>query len=186
MERDIAATARAGLPFPSARQLLLTRPADAFAPTARGRTFRSTVAAPLPGGVIVEHPVLVKLGRVEAEGDGVGLSVAWTADGHERLVPSFVGRLVLGPAGPGSTELTLAGAYTVPLGPVGRFGDTVVGRRIARASVEQVLDRLVRTLEAVHRDRFGPDAMTPTPPNVDLREHGPHGDPTVPSEHFIG
>ncbi|HEX6421348.1 MAG TPA: hypothetical protein VFZ77_22795, partial [Acidimicrobiales bacterium] len=60
--------------------------------------------------------------------------------------------------------------YTVPLGPVGRFGDGLVGRRIARQSFESFLEDTAARLDAeVHR-RSATVTWRARPYAVDVRE----------------
>ena len=46
------------------------------------------------------------------------------------------------------TCLRLEGSYTVPLGAVGRFGDNVLGQRLARRSLSALLEQIAYRLES--------------------------------------
>lgn len=46
----------------------------------------------------------------------------------------------------------------MPLGPVGRFGDGVLGHRLARRAMIQLVERLAAHIEAEVVRRLGPDA----------------------------
>ena len=52
------------------------------------------------------------------------------------------------------TGLRLAGRYTVPLGAVGRFADGVLGHRLARRSIEMLVESFGRRLEAAVERRL--------------------------------
>jgi len=56
----------------------------------------------------------------------------------------FEGTLGLEPAPHGGTILRMTGTYEPPLGPVGAFGDVVMGRRLGRQSIELYLERIAR------------------------------------------
>ena len=77
--------------------------------------------------------------------------IEWTATGT-RLFPQFHGTLRLRIAGASATRLTLEGAYRPPLGRVGRVFDRVIGRRIARATMRELLDRVAGAMEAREAD----------------------------------
>ena len=90
------------------------------------------------------------LGVAHATETGLVLPVAWQATGRERLFPTFDGELEASEADDG-TRLRLHGTYTVPLGVIGRFGDGVVGWRLARRS----LDALLAAARTATRGRGG-------------------------------
>ena len=71
--------------------------------------------------------------------------VEWEAVGT-RLFPQFHGTLRLRIAGEG-TYLTLEGAYRPPLGGAGQIFDRVIGRRIARATMRELLERIAADME---------------------------------------
>jgi hypothetical protein len=177
MEREIEAATCIPVPFGAACEQLRT---DA------GAVLPTSVVAPVGAGTAVEQTVRVEVGELQVEPTAAGLPVSWSPEAHEKLLPSFDGRLVLVAESLSSTRLSLYGTYTVPLGPVGRFGDSLVGRRIARASVTDLVERVARALEAGYRSGAGPDRPAATTGGVDLREHDPVGTFATPSEHFIG
>jgi hypothetical protein len=61
-------------------------------------------------------------------------------------LPDFVGTLRIRIEN-ASTRLVLDGSYAPPGGPLGRLFDAIAGRRIARATAEDVLRRVARALE---------------------------------------
>jgi hypothetical protein len=74
------------------------------------------------------------------------LQVEWRA--ATRLLPDLHGVLRLRIATVETTRLTLEGTYRPPLGAAGLIFDALVGRRIARASVRDLLERIAAALEA--------------------------------------
>lgn len=177
MERDIEAATCISVPLAAACEQLRTDP---------GTVLPSSIVTPVAAGTAVEQTVVVETGELQVEASAAGLPVSWTPEAHEKLLPSFRGRLVLVAESLSSTRLSIHGTYTVPLGAVGRFGDSLVGRRIARASITELVERVARALQGGYRAADQLD-RAPAPPNgVDLREHGPVGTTATPSEHFIG
>ncbi len=73
------------------------------------------------------------------------MMVEWTAG--TRLFPQFHGTLRLRIASVASTLLTLEGAYRPPFAPLGVVFDRLVGRRIARATMAELLERLALAME---------------------------------------
>jgi hypothetical protein len=71
--------------------------------------------------------------------------VSWTAGTH--FFPDFRGTLRLRIASVDETLLTLDGEYRPPLGALGRVFDALIGRRIARATMRDLLDRLAVAME---------------------------------------
>lgn len=193
MEREIQATTSVRSPLAKAYDVFRDDPGAAFAPgTAtseerRNRRFVVGLAAPVGSGAAIDHDVELRVGTPTIDDSEARVPIDWTPTGHQRLLPEFHGVLVLRTEGRGRTSLELRGSYAVPLGPVGRFGDAVVGRRIGRTSVAALLERLARNLDQ-EVDRSA-DVVTlgPTPYNVDLRETEPE---TISNgsrpEHFIG
>ena len=81
------------------------------------------------------------------DGSCATVGVAWRSREHERLLPSFGGELVAVPW-VGGTRLRLSGSYRVPLGPVGHFGDGLIGRRFAHLALRDALEDVARRLDA--------------------------------------
>lgn len=189
MERQLQASASVRAPLASAADVLRTDPGAVFVdgPTTahqrRTRRFTVPVTAAVGSGTAIEQVVRLDVGMVGVEAATATVPVRWEPAGHQRLLPTFEGELVLRADGPARTDVELHGSYRVPLGPVvGRFGDTLIGRRIARQSLVELLDHAARRIdEAV--DRHHDARPRSVPYNADLREH--HLDPGR-SEHFIG
>lgn len=118
------------------------RAAAAFERTVRRRSGGVEVAAPLGRSASLRHEVALTLGPpVRSAGRSrVSSEVRWWPVGHRILVPGFRGTLeVVEGNGPSDVRLRLAGTYRVPLGPLGLAFDGVVGRRIARRSLTELL-----------------------------------------------
>ena len=190
MERQLQASASVRAPLATAADVLRDDPGSIFVdgPTTveqrRQRCFAVPVGAAVGSGTAIEQLVDLEVGKVDVEGGTATVPVRWEPAGHQRLLPTFDGELVLRADGSGRTDIELHGSYRVPLGPVvGRFGDTLVGRRIARQSLRELLEQASRRLDEVVDRRHG-DRPRSTPYNADLRE--PHHDDAGRSEHFIG
>ena len=73
------------------------------------------------------------------------LEIDWSAG--TRFFPDFHGALRLRIASVETTLLSLEGEYQPPFGPFGRVFDLVAGRRIARATMRDLLERLGDAME---------------------------------------
>lgn len=73
------------------------------------------------------------------------LEICWTAG--TRFFPDFEGTLRLRIASVDETRLMLEGTYRPPFGMAGRIFDIVLGRRVARATMCDLLDRLADAME---------------------------------------
>jgi len=89
------------------------------------------------------HPDEVEGGRLHD-----AMLVEWHAG--TALFPQFHGTLRMRIASVDTTRLVLEGAYRPPLGRVGVLFDRIAGRRIARATMLDLLGRLVVRME--HRE----------------------------------
>ena len=74
------------------------------------------------------------------------LHMAWEPSGGGPL-PKFRGALKMRPLGL-DTEFELSGEYEPPFGPVGEVFDAVIGKRIAQATAQALLEMLKVDLEA--------------------------------------
>jgi hypothetical protein len=73
------------------------------------------------------------------------VALHWNAG--TRLFPDFHGELRLRIASVDETLLTLEGEYRPPLGPLGAVFDALVGRRIARSTMSELLGRIAKAME---------------------------------------
>lgn len=82
--------------------------------------------------------------RELAERDGcAGLAIRWEVTGlGGGLFPVLDADIMLAPAGPRSTLLTLAGAYRPPVGSVGEALDRMVLHRVAAATIRNFISCL--------------------------------------------
>lgn len=186
MERAVEATTRLRAPLTRVREVLHDDPgralADAVVPEERSRRVVPVeLAVDVGSTAAVEHEVLVQLGTLSARGDEVVVPLSWKPIGHERLLPDFDGSLVARVDDDGHTQLVLGGVYDIPFGAVGRFGDSLVGRRVARRSLASLLERVAGRLDAEVDRRAEDFSWRPAPYPVDLREgagpaRGPDGE----------
>jgi hypothetical protein len=174
MNRSVEATASSPVAFGRARKVLLDEPGSVFsdahtAEETRERRFRTGLSVDIGAGASVHQMVTVHLGIPQSVSGGFVVPVEWEATGREQLLPSFTGDLEVLAAPPG-VRLRLYGSYTVPLGAVGRFGDGVIGHRLARRSLNTLVERLVWRLESEVRQRAGSAVWPPGPHLLDLLE----------------
>ena len=73
------------------------------------------------------------------------MEIDWTAG--TRFLPDFHGALRLRIASVDETRLTLEGCYQPPFGAFGQVFDVLIGRRIARATMRDLLQRLGDAME---------------------------------------
>jgi hypothetical protein len=101
--------------------------------------FAAELAGDLGGGTSLAHEVDVAFGRLPDDGSLSRFGLSWRAHDHQGALPAFGGDLEVHPDGKGS-RLQLSGHYSLPLGPVGGFGDRLLGHRIAHRSVQALLE----------------------------------------------
>jgi hypothetical protein len=123
---------------------------DFFAQAARGIELHVPLRdlAPTRGGHL-RRPVRLVAERMPDEHEPGrahdALEIHWTAG--TRFFPDFHGALRLRIDSVETTRLTLEGTYQPPGGPLGMAFDLVVGRRIARATMRDLLRRLCDAME---------------------------------------
>jgi hypothetical protein len=105
-----------------------------FVPTRRGKLRRR---------VRIVFDRRLDEGEPGRQHDAVALH--WSAG--TRLFPDFHGALRLRIASVDETLLTLEGEYRPPLGPLGAVFDLVVGRRIARSTMSELVGRIAKAME---------------------------------------
>lgn len=182
MKRDIEASTNIRAPIERAHDVLIADPgcvvAERCSPEERQeRRFHTTLRVEIGAGGGLHQEVVIELGPIRSTDDTVAVSLRWHAAGRDRLFPTFEGELEASRDSPGSC-LELHGTYTVPLGPLGRFGDGIAGRRLARRSLSALLEQAARRLDAEVDRRMDSVAWHPAPYPVTLREVG--------SENYIG
>lgn len=184
VEREIEASTTVRSPLAWARRVLADDPGSVLTDECSdedraARRFRSTLALDTAGAAAsVRQDVIIDVGLpssadgddpTESEAHPLVVPVSWRAAGFERLFPTFDGALVLEDAD-GVPTLTVRGHYVVPLGPMGRFGDGLLGRRIARRSLASFLESVAQRLDAaVDRAMSAPPGDSRYP--IALHEH---------------
>jgi hypothetical protein len=174
MERSIEASTTIRVAFARAREVLLDDPGAVFSEAhtvdeRRERRFSMDMGVDLGAGASVHQAVTLQLGAPRSVDHGLVLPMSWRADGREQMLPTFEGELETSEARPG-TRLRLTGTYTVPLGVVGRFGDGVLGRRLARRSLNALVQRLASRLESQVQARIDSVGWRPAPHPDSFRE----------------
>lgn len=162
MQREIGATTSTATAFADVRDALLSDPARVLADrcTSDGQLLFD-LDIDLASGACFRQAVAVRLGRPQNSPTRLVLPLEWTASGRERLFPRFAGELVLA-AHDEATRVVLVGRYVVPLGAIGRFGDGVAGRRLARRSLVALLERIaVRLTTETKRQATSPTRSSP-------------------------
>lgn len=175
MKGSIQATTMIGLTFAQARQALLDDPATVLGKgsTVQGTclaTFSMDLDVDLGSGASVHQEVTVQIGAPGSTDESMlVLPMKWRASEREHLLPVFDGTLDLSEA-PLGTQIRLGGTYTVPLGLLGRFGDGVLGRRLARLSIGALVERVAARLESEANARLGLDRPPHERRRIALRE----------------
>lgn len=112
----------------------------------RGDDLQAELSIDLGAGATVRQQVALDVGQPRATRRSLVRNVAWRATGHGRPLPRFSGQLEAMPDG-SRTRLRLGGAYTVPLGVVGRFGDGLLGHRLAVQLLETLIESVGARIE---------------------------------------
>jgi hypothetical protein len=152
MQQAITASTSIEVAYRRARHVLVSDPGAVFmedhATSERHhRRYRSHLSVTFGGGARVQQDVAFQLGDAESSERGLVLPMTWRATGRARLLPTFTGELHVTEAASG-TALRLCGDYTVPLGVLGRIVNRMAGRRLARRSLGELVDRLAWQLSA--------------------------------------
>ncbi len=103
------------------------------------------------GGLKLERDVTVRVEYLPAEGGPAHLEIAWEPDGT--LFPSFTGKLHTDATGDATCAMTIDGTYDAPGGAPGQLFDAVVGVRIARGTIEELLVQFRDVIEADYKRR---------------------------------
>lgn len=103
-------------------------------------------------GLTLERDVTVRVEYLPGPGGAAAqLNVAWEPD--MSLFPSFDGTLVTESTGDCTCTMTIAGNYDAPGGVAGQLFDAVLGVRIARGTIEELLDQFRGAIEADYQRR---------------------------------
>lgn len=150
---DVVATVRADQQ--SVRQILRDSPTEVFGAVEhdeRGlapHVFRARMTVVLGTGATIEHEVLIDVGRVPGDELPLVVDLHVRPVDHAAMLPTFDGDLEVTRSADESTSLTLRGTYTAPLGPVGVVGDSLLGHRVVRSSMQLLVERLAARLQAI-------------------------------------
>jgi hypothetical protein len=109
------------------------------------------------GDLVVEHGIRIGLRRREGYPGYAFADIAWEAE-RGGPFPAFTGTLSAADEGAGFCRLDLDGAYSPPLGPAGAAFDAVLGKRIAQATVGDLLLRLKTVCEEAYAAERGSEA----------------------------
>jgi hypothetical protein len=137
----------------------------AYLATHLARSGGSVESAVLPmrlqlGDIVIEHAISISLRRREGYPGYSFASIAWEAEGGGPF-PSFSGSLSAADEGAGFCRLDIDGTYAPPLGPAGALFDAVLGKRIAQASVGDLLLRFKQICEAAYAAEHGAEVTQP-------------------------
>lgn len=173
MERRLEATETARALFESSSRVLLENPSLVFAPAADtgarlARRFPSEIAVQVRGGSSVVQSVTVELGLPKQVPGAMEFDLNWQPAGHAHLLPVFRGSFTAAPEGL-HTRLSLQGTYSPPFGPVGTFGDGLVGHRLARQTINTFLRNVARRIDQ-EVDRRMAEGVRPTFHHSGLRK----------------
>lgn len=184
MQRAIEASTAIRAPLVRASEVLDDDPARLFShhvdvEQRRAREVPAEMITVIGSSAALQQDVVVQLGRPTRTDTSVTMPLSWKPSGHELLLPDFEGELVVEVDPDGNTHLIVRGSYHVPLGTIGGFGDTLVGRRVARRSVGALVEEMAARLDAEVDRRTERIPWHPAPYPVDLRE-------SPGSENFLG
>ncbi len=114
---------------------------------------------PLPrffvDGLTLEKRVLVQLHFDPGASGNHALTIEWEPLGGGPL-PSFLGTVAATPQAEAACTLTIAGRYAPPGGIAGIAFDTLVGGRIASATLMALIQQLKNSIEADYAARLVP------------------------------
>jgi hypothetical protein len=129
--------------------------------------FHADLVVDLGDGASMHQIVALELGLPEPLPGRIEYPLRWEAVGHQRLLPTFAGRMAI-VSGRDSSQLRIWGTYRAPLGPVGTLGDVVGGQRVAQRSLAAFVDEVAWRIDrAVDHDLA--TTWRPPPGMVDLR-----------------
>lgn len=143
-------------PYGAVRGLLRERPLEVLqrattSAAARAEALGATLRVALAGFEIgVDVKIHVTAIRDEEAVGGLSpvthVMLSWEAARAPGLFPLMSAQLSIWPLSSTETEIEIEGEYRPPLGAVGDALDAAVGYRIARASVHQFLEDVVRQI----------------------------------------
>ncbi len=145
-------------PFASVRRVIATDPAGLFqrattTAAERARSLSSRLRVSF-GGIEVGKDVRIEVTAVdpgrhppgEHLNEGIALDLRWQATTDAGLFPVMRAELLVYPISPDETQLDLRGFYTPPLSVLGAGLDSLVGHRVAEASIHRFLSDVAQRL----------------------------------------
>lgn len=154
MKRKIEGRATAPVSFAEAAVALSVDPLSVIAPGGEGAERTVDVTVKVSGSVSLVQPVILTAGVPSSDDGTLSFAVRWSPASHGRTLPSFSGRLTVSDAGGGVTAVVVSGEYVPPLGVVGVVGDSVLGHRVALATVAALADEAAdRVVDVVTQAR---------------------------------
>lgn len=143
-------------PYEGVRDTLLADPLETFrlathAATDRARAVAGALRVNI-AGIDVGKEVRITVGEpIETSGKAnlqpsTRIPIEWEAASRPGLFPLMRGELALYPLTATETQLDFGGAYEPPMGPLGGVLDSVVGHRIADASIHRFLSDVAHHL----------------------------------------
>lgn len=102
-------------------------------------------------GIEIAKDVAISINSVDQDVDGspspnTRLQLEWEATENPRLFPLMKAELTIYPLTATETQLDFAGHYEPPAGALGGVIDSVVGHRIAEASVHRLIEDIATYL----------------------------------------
>jgi methionine aminopeptidase len=157
-EREVRTYEYVNHPYEGVRDVLLADPLATFRVATNAASDRAeSVAAALRvniAGVDVGKELRISIGEAVETVAQVGrqpsvrIPIEWEAADRPGLFPLMKGALSLYPITDTETQLDFAGTYAPPMGALGGVLDSVVGHRIADASVHRFLADVAQHLRA--------------------------------------
>ncbi len=145
-------------PFDRVRKALSTDAVGLFeratqTATGRARALVSSLKVSIAGLEIGKN-VVIRVSAIELDVSALGeiapgalrLDLAWEAETSSALFPAMRASLLAYPLSATETQLDLRGTYHSPGGVLGSAADSLIGHRIAQASVHRFLDEVATRL----------------------------------------
>lgn len=158
-------------------ELLATATASPREPTAVDGSFTLRLGAGV-AGLETAKEVRALTGVAETVDSRTRIPLSWHAEPVRHAFPAFEGALELEPLSHRHAQLTLVGAYRIPLGPLGAAVDGIALGTVAQHTIADLVERLGAELAAAASDGAPPpgedttrnplrlyvrDVMTPDP-----------------------
>lgn len=102
------------------------------------------------GGLVVEHLVSATISSGRDYDEPNELALEWIPK-HAGVYPSFRGKLHVFEEGTARCRIEIRGSYTPPFGSPGAVIDALLGRRVAHATLLELLGRFRDRAEASYR-----------------------------------